>query len=55
MGQGPQVVLTVPLLLGLDGVKKMSKSLGNYIGFTEPADDQFGKTMSISDQLMWDW
>jgi tyrosyl-tRNA synthetase len=55
MGQGPQIVLTVPLLLGLDGVEKMSKSLGNYIGFTEPADDQFGKTMSISDQLMWDW
>jgi tyrosyl-tRNA synthetase len=54
-GQGPQVVLTVPLLLGLDGVEKMSKSLGNYIGFMEPADDQFGKAMSISDQLMWDW
>ncbi|MDR3670458.1 MAG: tyrosine--tRNA ligase [Holophaga sp.] len=55
MGQGPQVVLTVPLLLGLDGVEKMSKSLGNYIGFMESADDQFGKAMSISDQLMWDW
>jgi tyrosyl-tRNA synthetase len=55
MGQGPQVVLTVPLLLGLDGVEKMSKSLGNYIGFLEPAEVQFGKTMSISDQLMWDW
>jgi tyrosyl-tRNA synthetase len=55
MGQGPQVVLTVPLLLGLDGVEKMSKSLGNYIGFMEPADDQFGKAMSISDDLMWDW
>jgi tyrosyl-tRNA synthetase len=55
MGQGPQVVLTVPLLLGLDGVEKMSKSLGNYIGFMEPAEVQFGKTMSISDELMWDW
>jgi tyrosyl-tRNA synthetase len=55
MGQGPQVVLTVPLLLGLDGVEKMSKSLGNYIGFMEGADDQFGKAMSISDRLMWDW
>ena len=55
MGQGPQVVLTVPLLLGLDGVEKMSKSLGNYIGFMEPADTQFGKTMSVSDDLMWDW
>jgi tyrosyl-tRNA synthetase len=55
MGQGPQVVLTVPLLLGLDGIEKMSKSLGNYVGFMEPADDQFGKTMSISDDLMWDW
>jgi len=55
MGQGAQVVLTVPLLLGLDGIEKMSKSLGNYIGFMEPADTQFGKTMSISDQLMWDW
>jgi len=55
LGQGPQVVLTVPLLHGLDGVEKMSKSLGNYIGFMEPADEQFGKAMSISDQLMWDW
>jgi tyrosyl-tRNA synthetase len=55
MGQPPQVVLTVPLLLGLDGVEKMSKSLGNYIGFMEPSDDQFGKAMSISDDLMWDW
>jgi len=45
----------VPLLLGLDGVEKMSKSLGNYIGFMEPADDQYGKAMSISDALMWDW
>jgi len=55
MGQGAQVVLTVPLLLGLDGVEKMSKSLGNYVGFMEPADVQFGKTMSVSDELMWDW
>ncbi len=54
-GQQPQVVLTVPLLLGLDGVEKMSKSLGNYIGFMEDADTQFGKTMSISDPTMWDW
>jgi len=55
LGQPPQIVLTVPLLLGLDGVEKMSKSLGNYIGFFESADDQFGKAMSISDDLMWDW
>ncbi len=54
-GQKPQVVLTVPLLLGLDGIEKMSKSLGNYIGFMEEADTQFGKAMSISDALMWDW
>lgn len=55
LGQPPQVVLTVPLLLGTDGVEKMSKSLGNYIGFFEDADTQFGKTLSISDDLMWDW
>lgn len=55
LGQPPQIVLTVPLLLGLDGVEKMSKSLGNYIGFFEDADTQFGKAMSISDALMWDW
>jgi tyrosyl-tRNA synthetase len=54
-GQSAQVVLTVPLLLGLDGIEKMSKSLGNYIGFLEDPDTQFGKTMSISDALMWDW
>jgi tyrosyl-tRNA synthetase len=54
-GQAPQVVLTVPLLPGTDGVEKMSKSLGNYIGFTEDADTQFGKTMSISDETMWQW
>lgn len=54
-GQKPQVVLTVPLLLGLEGAEKMSKSLGNYIGFLEDPDTQFGKAMSISDALMWDW
>ena len=52
-GQQPQVVLTMPLLEGLDGVNKMSKSLGNYIGVTEDADSMFGKLMSISDELMW--
>lgn len=52
-GQAPQCVLTVPLLEGLDGVNKMSKSLGNYIGIAEPAREIFGKTMSISDDLMW--
>jgi tyrosyl-tRNA synthetase len=52
-GQEAQVVLTMPLLEGLDGVNKMSKSLGNYIGVTEPAADMFGKLMSISDALMW--
>jgi tyrosyl-tRNA synthetase len=51
--QPPQVVITMPLLEGLDGVQKMSKSLGNYIGITEPPDDMFGKLMSISDELMW--
>ncbi len=55
MGQPPQVVMTVPLLLGLDGTEKMSKSLGNYIGFFEDPEAQFGKTMSISDALMWEW
>ena len=55
MGQKPQIVLTVPLLVGLDGVEKMSKSLGNYIGIMEDADTQFGKAMSVSDTLMWDW
>ena len=54
-GQKPQVVLTVPLLVGLDGVEKMSKSMGNYIGFLEDPDTQFGKAMSVSDNLMWDW
>jgi tyrosyl-tRNA synthetase len=52
-GQEPQVVLTMPLLEGLDGVQKMSKSLGNYIGIDEPANEIFGKLMSISDTLMW--
>jgi tyrosyl-tRNA synthetase len=52
-GQEPQVVVTMPLLEGLDGVQKMSKSLGNYIGITEPPNEMFGKLMSISDVLMW--
>jgi tyrosyl-tRNA synthetase len=52
-GQEPQVVLTMPLLEGTDGVNKMSKSLGNYIGIAEDADSMFGKLMSISDELMW--
>jgi tyrosyl-tRNA synthetase len=54
-GQPPQIVLTMPLLEGLDGVNKMGKSLGNYIGINEPANDIFGKTMSVSDDLMWRW
>jgi len=52
-GQEPQCVLMMPLLEGLDGVNKMSKSLGNYVGIDEPAETQFGKIMSISDELMW--
>jgi len=52
-GQEPQVVITTPLLEGTDGVNKMSKSLGNYIGITEDPDGMFGKLMSISDELMW--
>ncbi len=52
-GQSPQVVLMMPLLEGLDGVNKMSKSLGNYVGINEPPRDMFGKLMSISDTLMW--
>jgi len=52
-GQEPQVVMTTPLLEGLDGVQKMGKSLGNYVGITEPAAEMFGKLMSISDELMW--
>lgn len=52
-GQAPQVVITMPLLEGLDGVNKMSKSLGNYIGITDTADDIYGKVLSISDDLMY--
>jgi len=52
-GQKPQVVLTMPILEGLDGVQKMSKSLNNYIGIADAPDDMFGKIMSISDELMW--
>lgn len=52
-GQAPQCILTMPLLEGLDGVNKMSKSLGNYIGIAEPPQEIFGKVMSISDDLMW--
>ncbi|RME88386.1 MAG: tyrosine--tRNA ligase [Candidatus Hydrogenedentota bacterium] len=54
-GQDPQVILTMPLLVGLDGVKKMSKSLGNYVGIQEPPIEIFGKLMSISDDLMWEY
>jgi tyrosyl-tRNA synthetase len=54
-GQPPQIVLTMPLLEGLDGVNKMSKSLGNYIGIDEPAIDMVTKTMRIGDELMWRW
>ena len=54
-GQEPQCILTMPLLVGLDGVNTMSKSKHNYIGITESADEMFGKVMSISDTLMWDW
>jgi tyrosyl-tRNA synthetase len=52
-GLDPQIVMTTPLLEGLDGVEKMSKTAGNYVGVTEPAPDMFGKLMSISDDLMW--
>jgi tyrosyl-tRNA synthetase len=52
-GQKPQVVITMPILEGLDGVQKMSKSLNNYIGVADTADEMFGKIMSISDDLMW--
>ncbi len=52
-GQEPQCILTMPLLVGLDGKEKMSKSLGNYIGITEPPAEIFGKLMSVSDELMW--
>ena len=53
MDQAPQIIITWPLLEGTDGVQKMSKSLDNYIGISEPADEMFGKLMSISDELMW--
>jgi tyrosyl-tRNA synthetase len=52
-GQEPQCILTMPLLVGLDGIEKMSKSKGNYIGVTEPANSMFSKLLSISDELMW--
>ncbi|MBT8040661.1 MAG: tyrosine--tRNA ligase [Xanthomonadales bacterium] len=52
-GQKPQVIITLPLLEGLDGVQKMSKSLGNYVGITDAPEEMFGKLMSISDDLMW--
>jgi tyrosyl-tRNA synthetase len=54
-GQKPQTVMMLPLLPGLDGIKKMSKSLGNYIGIDESPDQIFGKVMSISDETMWLW
>jgi tyrosyl-tRNA synthetase len=52
-GKDPQVVLTMPILEGLDGVQKMSKSLGNYVGLAESSDTAYGKLMSVSDKLMW--
>jgi tyrosyl-tRNA synthetase len=54
-GQEPQCILTMPLLEGLDGVDKMSKSKNNYIGIAEPANTMFAKVLSISDELMWRW
>jgi tyrosyl-tRNA synthetase len=54
-GQPPQIVITMPLLVGIDGAEKMSKSLGNYIGINEPPDQIFGKTMSIPDNLIYDY
>ncbi|RMH81069.1 MAG: tyrosine--tRNA ligase [Acidobacteria bacterium] len=54
-GQEPQVCITLPLLVGLDGVRKMSKSYGNYVGITEDPSQMFGKIMSISDELMWEY
>ena len=54
-GQKPQAVLMMPLLVGLDGVKKMSKSAHNYIGISEAPNEMFGKIMSISDELMWSY
>ena len=55
LGQEPQSVLTLPILVGLDGIKKMSKSLGNYVGLTDPAEEMFGKLMSLADELMPDY
>ena len=52
-GQEPQIALTMPILEGLDGIKKMSKTLDNYVGIDEPANEMFGKLMSVSDDLMW--
>jgi tyrosyl-tRNA synthetase len=52
-GLSPQVVVTMPILVGLDGARKMSKSLGNYVGITEAPEEMFGKLMSIPDELMW--
>jgi tyrosyl-tRNA synthetase len=52
-GQAPQIIMTMPILEGLDGVQKMSKSLGNYVGVNDPPSEMFGKIMSISDELMW--
>jgi tyrosyl-tRNA synthetase len=54
-GQAPEVVLTMPILVGLDGERKMSKSLGNYVGITEAPGEMFGKLMSVSDELMWSY
>ena len=54
-GMSPQTIITLPLLEGLDGIKKMSKSENNYIGITEDADQIFGKTMSIPDEIMFKW
>jgi tyrosyl-tRNA synthetase len=54
-GLAPQVVFTMPILVGLDGARKMSKSLGNYVGISEPPNEMFGKLMSISDELMWSY
>jgi tyrosyl-tRNA synthetase len=55
LGVEAQVVMTTPLLVGLDGIEKMSKSTDNYVGITEPPNEMFGKLMSISDELMWDY
>ncbi len=54
-GQEPQCIITMPLLVGLDGVNKMSKSKHNYIGITDEPNEMFGKVMSVSDDLMWNW